>query len=73
MTAVFKPAREHSYRLSVYQRRANDFYPTPSELAISLAIGLPRQDSICLELHSIHAAVTVRSAAGWRPLGSTSG
>jgi hypothetical protein len=42
MTAVFKPAREHSYRLSVYQRRANDFYPTPSELAISLAIGLPR-------------------------------
>src|SRR5580692_8733868 len=42
MAAVFKPAREHSYRLSVYQRRANDFYPTPSELAISLAIGLPR-------------------------------
>jgi hypothetical protein len=42
MTAVFKPAREHSYRLSVYQRRANDFYPTPSELAISLALGLSR-------------------------------
>jgi hypothetical protein len=42
MTTAPKPAREHSYRLSVYQRRANDFYPTPSELAISLAIGLPR-------------------------------
>jgi hypothetical protein len=42
MAAVLKPAREHSYRLSVYQRRANDFYPTPSDLAISLALGLPR-------------------------------
>jgi hypothetical protein len=42
MAAVLKPAREHSYRLSVYQRRANDFYPTPSELAISLAVGLTR-------------------------------
>jgi len=42
MTIALKPAREHSYRLSVYQRRANDFYPTPSDLAISLALGLPR-------------------------------
>jgi hypothetical protein len=42
MTIALKPAREHSYRLSVYQRRANDFYPTPSELAISLALGLSR-------------------------------
>ena len=42
MTALFKPTREHNYRLSVYQRRANDFYPTPSELAISLALGLSR-------------------------------
>jgi hypothetical protein len=42
MTVALKPAREHSYRLSVYQRRANDFYPTPSELAISLAVGLSR-------------------------------
>ena len=31
MAIALKPAREHSYRLSVYQRRANDFYPTPSE------------------------------------------
>jgi hypothetical protein len=42
MTIALKPAREHSYRLSVYQRKANDFYPTPSDLAISLALGLPR-------------------------------
>jgi hypothetical protein len=42
MTIVLKPAREHSYRLSTYERRANDFYPTPSDLAISLALGLPR-------------------------------
>jgi hypothetical protein len=26
----------------VYQRRANDFYPTPPELGISLALGLSR-------------------------------
>ena len=42
MAAVLNPAREHSYRLSVYQRRVNDFYPTPSDLTISLALGLPR-------------------------------
>ena len=71
MTAAIKQARQHSYRLSAFERKPNDFYPTPSELAISLAIGLPRQDSICLELHSIHAAVTVRSATALRPLGST--
>jgi hypothetical protein len=42
MTIALKPAREHSYRLSAYERKANDFYPTPSDLAISLALGLPR-------------------------------
>jgi hypothetical protein len=42
VATVLKPARSHSYRISAYQRKANDFYPTPSELAISLAIGLPR-------------------------------
>jgi hypothetical protein len=42
MAVALKPAREHSHRLSAYQRRANDFYPTPSELAISLALGLSR-------------------------------
>jgi hypothetical protein len=42
MTIVLKSAREHSYRLSFYERKENDFYPTPSDLAISLALGLPR-------------------------------
>ena len=42
MTTAFKPARLHSYRLSAYERKANDFYPTPSDLAISFALGLPR-------------------------------
>jgi hypothetical protein len=35
-------ARLHNYRLSAYERKANDFYPTPSDLAIGLALGLPR-------------------------------
>ena len=42
MAIVLKPALSHGYRLSAYRRKPNDFYPTPSELAISLAIGLPR-------------------------------
>jgi hypothetical protein len=42
MTFALKPAREHSYRLSAYKRKANDFYPTPSDLAISVALGLLR-------------------------------
>jgi hypothetical protein len=42
MTIALKPAREHSYRLSAYERNENDFYPTPSDLAISLAVGLSR-------------------------------
>ena len=41
MTMALKPAREHGYRLSAYARKENDFYPTPSDLAISLALGLP--------------------------------
>ena len=42
MTIVLKPAHPHNYRSSAYERKANDFYPTPSELAISLALGLTR-------------------------------
>jgi hypothetical protein len=42
MTIVLKPARQHNYRLSAYKRKANDFYPTPCDLAIGLALGLPR-------------------------------
>ena len=42
MTVVLSQAPQHGYRLSAYQRKPNDFYPTPSAVAISLAIGLPR-------------------------------
>jgi len=42
VTIVLKPAHPHNYRSSAYERKANDFYPTPSELAISLALGLTR-------------------------------
>jgi hypothetical protein len=42
VATILKPARSHSYRLSTYQRKPNDFYPTPSDLAISLALGLQR-------------------------------
>jgi hypothetical protein len=42
MTIALKAAHQHSYRLSAYERKANDFYPTPSDLAISLAVGLTR-------------------------------
>src|ERR1700722_18827827 len=41
MTIALKPAREHSYRLSAYERKANDFYPSPADLAVGLALGLP--------------------------------
>ena len=40
-------ARLHNYRLSAYERKANDFYPTPSDLAMGLALGLPRL-GLCL-------------------------
>jgi hypothetical protein len=49
MTIALKPARQHDYRLSAYERKANDFYPTPSDLAISLALGLPWLGSICIK------------------------
>jgi hypothetical protein len=42
MTTALKHARPHGYRLSAYERKANDFYPTPSDLAVSLALGLLR-------------------------------
>ena len=42
MTTAPKSTREHGYRRSAYRRKPIDLYPTPSELAISLAIGLPR-------------------------------
>jgi hypothetical protein len=42
MTAALKPAPQHGYRLSAYERKANDFYPTPSDLVTSLPLGLSR-------------------------------
>jgi hypothetical protein len=42
MTAALKPALQHSYRLSAFERRDNDFYPTPSDLVTSLPLGLSR-------------------------------
>ena len=42
MTSALQCRHQHNYRLSAYERKANDFYPTPSDLAISLALGLPR-------------------------------
>ena len=42
MTAALKPSPQHSYRLSAFERRDNDFYPTPSDLVASLPLGLPR-------------------------------
>lgn len=42
---ALKPGRKqnnHNYRLSAYERNENDFYPTPTDLAVGLAIGLPR-------------------------------
>ena len=42
MTSVIKLACQHSYRLSAFERRDNDFYPTPSDLVASLPLGLSR-------------------------------
>jgi hypothetical protein len=42
VVSVLKPARQHGYRLSAYKRRERDFYPTPSDLAPSLGLGLRR-------------------------------
>ena len=42
MTTALKCALRHSYRLSAFERRNNDFYPTPSDLVASLPLGLTR-------------------------------
>jgi hypothetical protein len=41
MAAALKPVHLHNYRVSAHKRKENDFYPTPSDLAISLALALP--------------------------------
>ena len=44
MTIALKPAHQHQHgsRLSAFERKANDFCPTPPDLAVSLALGLAR-------------------------------
>jgi hypothetical protein len=42
MTIALRSGRQHNYRLRAYERKENDFYPTPWDLAISPALGLPR-------------------------------
>jgi hypothetical protein len=42
MTIALKLARQHSYRLSAFERKDHDFYPTPADLVASLPIGLSR-------------------------------
>jgi hypothetical protein len=42
MTAADEQARQHGYRLSAFERKDNDFYPTPADLVASLPLGLSR-------------------------------
>jgi hypothetical protein len=42
MTSALKCGHQHSYRLSAYERRDNDFCPTPSDLVVSLPLGFPK-------------------------------
>ena len=42
MTFVLNYRRHHSYRLSAFERKDHDFYPTPADLVASLPLGLSR-------------------------------
>jgi hypothetical protein len=42
MVTALKPAGQHSYRLSAYERKPNSFYAGASDAAVSLLLGLPR-------------------------------
>jgi hypothetical protein len=42
MTSALKCRHQHNYRLTGYERRDNDFYPTPSDLVVSLPLGLAK-------------------------------
>ncbi|HEY1783714.1 MAG TPA: hypothetical protein VGG79_25360 [Roseiarcus sp.] len=71
MTMALRQAPQHGYRLSAFDRKDHDFYPTPADLVASLPLGLSR---LGLELPRIvldPRGATARSAAAWRPLGST--
>ena len=62
MTIALKPPRQHDYRLSAYKRKANDFYPTPCDLAVSLPFGPPRLGLDLPRVGLIRVAATERSA-----------
>jgi hypothetical protein len=70
MTSALQCRHQHSYRLSAYERKANDFYPTPSELATGLALGLPRLGFVRHELRSIRAWANGALRRGLAPFGS---
>jgi hypothetical protein len=42
MTAALKSTPQHGYRLSAFERKDHDFYPTPADLVASLPLGLSR-------------------------------
>jgi hypothetical protein len=42
MTVALRQAPQHGYRLSAFERKDHDFYPTPVDLVTSLALGLSR-------------------------------
>jgi hypothetical protein len=42
MTAALRQAQQHGYRLSAFERKDHDFYPTPADLVASLPPGLSR-------------------------------
>jgi hypothetical protein len=42
MTVALRQAPQHGYRLSAFERKDHDFYPTPADLAASLPLGLSR-------------------------------
>ena len=42
MTVALRQAPQHGYRLSAFERKDHDFYPTPADLVASLPLGLSR-------------------------------
>ncbi len=42
MTSALEPRDRHNYRASAYERKANDFCATPSDLVVSLPLGLAK-------------------------------
>jgi hypothetical protein len=42
MTVALRQVPQHGYRLSAFDRKDHDFYPTPADLVASLPLGLSR-------------------------------